>query len=211
MTNWAQIERAKLCDLFVDVGPDAPTLCGEWTARDLAAHLVVRERRPDAAAGIVISLPLLSKWTAKVQQQFADQEWTSLIDAVRSGPPVWSPTRIEMVDKQVNTTEFFIHHEDVRRAADRWEPRVLDAAQEAALGKALKMSKLLMRRSPCGVVLHPNAGDAVVARAGEPHVDISGPASELLLFAFGRQAHAMVELSGDAAQIAHVREAAFGL
>ena len=36
-----------LCDLFEEVGPDAPTLCGDWTTRDLAAHLVMRERRPD--------------------------------------------------------------------------------------------------------------------------------------------------------------------
>ena len=53
--NPAQTERAALCELFAEVGPDAHTLCGEWTTRDLAAHLVVRERRPDAAIGIIVS------------------------------------------------------------------------------------------------------------------------------------------------------------
>ena len=51
--NFAQIERQDLCTLFEDLGPDVPTLCEGWTARDLAAHLVVRERRPDAALGIL--------------------------------------------------------------------------------------------------------------------------------------------------------------
>ena len=36
-------ERMGLCDLFVELGPDAPTLCEGWTTADLAAHLVLRE------------------------------------------------------------------------------------------------------------------------------------------------------------------------
>ena len=52
--NFARAERAALCDLFDSVGPDQPLLCTGWTTRDLAAHLLVRDRRPDAAAGIVI-------------------------------------------------------------------------------------------------------------------------------------------------------------
>ena len=49
----AQLERGRLCDLLLEVGPDAPTLCEGWTAADLAAHLVIRERKPLAAPGIV--------------------------------------------------------------------------------------------------------------------------------------------------------------
>ena len=47
----ASRERAALVTTMRAVGPDAPTLCGDWTTRDLAAHLVLRERRPDAAPG----------------------------------------------------------------------------------------------------------------------------------------------------------------
>jgi uncharacterized protein (TIGR03085 family) len=50
----AQLERSRLCDLFLEVGPDQPTLCEGWTTADLAAHLVIRERRPDAAPGILV-------------------------------------------------------------------------------------------------------------------------------------------------------------
>ena len=52
MTSLAESERALFADLLAEVGPDAPTLCGDWTTRDLAAHLVVRERRLDATPGI---------------------------------------------------------------------------------------------------------------------------------------------------------------
>ncbi|MFM7872077.1 MAG: maleylpyruvate isomerase N-terminal domain-containing protein, partial [Actinomycetota bacterium] len=54
MSNPARTERDLICDLFTNFGPDAPTLCAGWTTRDLAAHIAVRERRPDAAAGILI-------------------------------------------------------------------------------------------------------------------------------------------------------------
>ena len=58
MTRYARPEREALCDLLTDLGPEAPTLCAGWRTRDLAAHLVLRERRPDAAPGIL--LPLLA-------------------------------------------------------------------------------------------------------------------------------------------------------
>ena len=63
-------ERAALVTTMRAVGPDAPTLCGEWTTRDLAAHLVLRERRPDAAPGILV--PALAGYTARKQQHLTD-------------------------------------------------------------------------------------------------------------------------------------------
>ncbi len=104
-------------------GPDAPTLCGDWTTRDLAAHLVLRERRPDAAAGILISQ--LAGYTARKQKELTERtEWPDLLELVASGPPLYSP--LKLLDPLVNTTEMFIHHEDVRRAASGWQPRKLD-------------------------------------------------------------------------------------
>ncbi len=51
MSTFAKRERLLLADLLETAGPDAPTLCEGWRTRDLAAHVVVRERRPDAAGG----------------------------------------------------------------------------------------------------------------------------------------------------------------
>lgn len=62
----ASRERAALVNTMRAVGPDGATLCVGWTTRDLAAHLVLRERRPDAAAGILV--PALAGYTARKQQ-----------------------------------------------------------------------------------------------------------------------------------------------
>ena len=92
MARYAQQERRALAELFARVGPDAPTLCEGWTTADLAAHLVVRERRPDAGPGIVV--PMLAGYTDKVQRGVRDgHTWTQLVDKVRSGPPFPSPSR----------------------------------------------------------------------------------------------------------------------
>ena len=48
------LERQQLCDLFVELGPDAPTLLEAWSTRDLAAHLVLREHDYLAAPGLVL-------------------------------------------------------------------------------------------------------------------------------------------------------------
>ena len=47
--SFARDERIALCDLLDETGPEAPTLCEGWRTLDLAAHLVLREHRPDAA------------------------------------------------------------------------------------------------------------------------------------------------------------------
>ena len=51
MTSYAQQERAAICDSFLRLGPDAPTIDDPWLARDLAAHLAIRDSRPDLSAG----------------------------------------------------------------------------------------------------------------------------------------------------------------
>ena len=127
VTSLARTERAALADLLDAVGPDAPTLCGDWTTRDLAAHLVVRERRPDATPGIAISA--FAGWTASVQDSYAERPYAELVELVRTGPGRLSPFSLPGADTFFNTTEYAVHHEDVRRAAAR-----LGAAGPAAAG-----------------------------------------------------------------------------
>jgi uncharacterized protein (TIGR03085 family) len=196
MTHYSTTEREALCDLFTEVGPGAPTLCAGWLTRDLAAHLIVRERRPDAAAGIRISA--LSGRTERAQAAMAAKPWAQLVDLVRSGPPLWNPTRISMLNELANVHEFFVHHEDVRRARDGWVPRELPAEQEQAYWRSLKsLGRLLFRPAPVGVVLMRPDGESVVPHRREPAVTLTGRPSELVLYAFGRTEHAQVELSGD--------------
>ncbi len=207
----ARRERAALSDLFIELGPDQPTLCGDWTTRDLAAHLVVRERRPDAAIGIVVSKA--AGYTDKVQSGVAAGEWSELVDTVRSGPPIWSPTKIEKIDALANTVEFFVHLEDVRRAQPTWEPRDLDAdLVDALYGVLGKMAKRLVRNSAVGIVLEPDDDhQPIVAKSAEPSVTVRGPVGELVLFVYGRQAHSRVELFGDDDSVTAANAASFGI
>lgn len=210
MTNPARSERSALCDLFLAVGPDAPTLCGEWTTRDLAAHLVVREHRPDAAVGIVVKA--LSGHGEKVRLGVARKQWEQLVDEVRSGPPVWSPTRLPAIDRLANTVEFFVHHEDVRRGAGIIEPRTLDAALSSALWSALsRMAKLLVKKAPGGLTfVEPTLG-TLVAKAGDPSVTVTGSVGELVLYAYGRQSRCVVDVTGPVDLVAATGTASFGI
>jgi uncharacterized protein (TIGR03085 family) len=197
-------ERAALCDLFDKLGPDEPTLCAGWLTRDLAAHLVVRERRPDAAAGILLTP--LAGFTKRVQDGYAARPWPELVDLVRTGPPAYSPTRIPTIDRLVNSVELFVHHEDARRAQPNWRPRDPDPERDAVLWAGLsRAGRLTLRRSPVGLVLHNRAdGREVVVKRGPNTVIITGEPGELLLFAFGRDA-VHVDFDGEQSSIAVVR------
>jgi|GEM_PF-1858183 len=99
--NVAQSLRRSLCDELERSGPDAPTLCAGWSARDLATHLIVRETRPDAAVGILVKP--LAGYAARVQRSVGKSEWATIIHKIRSGPPLVSPMRVPAVDDLTNT------------------------------------------------------------------------------------------------------------
>lgn len=211
MSSPAAAERAALCDLFLEVGPDAPTLAGDWTTHDLAAHLVVRERRPDAGPGLVSKLG--RGYTERVRQAEAHRPYAEIVERVRSGPPRWSPTRLGAVDRMVNTIEFFVHHEDVRRAQPSWEPRPLDAELTAELDKLIRgpFGKALVRSCPVGLAIEPEGAPGARLKSGDPTVAIAGPIGEIVLFLYGRKAVAQVELDGPADAVEAVRAASFGI
>jgi uncharacterized protein (TIGR03085 family) len=204
----AKSERSDLCDLLEVVGPDAPTLCEGWNALDLAAHLVVRERRIDTGPGLLIQA--LAGWTDKVRVAAKARGLETLVEQIRSGPPAYSPMRY--LDDAVNGVEYFIHHEDIRRAQSGWEPRSLPAALEEELWKrSSRGAKLIMRRVPVGVVLERPDGASVVVRSNEPSVAVVGPPGEIALFTSGRQSAARVELRGDADAVERFRSSKLGI
>lgn len=207
--NFAQIERQELCNLFEKVGPDAPTLCEGWTARDLAAHLVVRERRPDAALGI-LAAPL-GRHGEAVRREYAAKDWAELVGLVRTGPPKLSVFGMPAADRLANTMEYYIHHEDVRRP-NGGEPRDLHEELSAQLWDVTRrMSRLTMRHAPCGVTLRTTDGRTAVANSSTPRVGVRGDVGELALFAYGRQRAAQVELLGDDSDVASLLDADLGI
>ncbi|MEU3845243.1 TIGR03085 family metal-binding protein [Streptomyces sp. NPDC028635] len=206
MSTFAKRERLLLADLLETAGPDAPTLCEGWQTRDLAAHVVVRERRPDAAGGILIK-PLASR-LEKVMEEFAAKPYEELIQLIRTGPPRFSPFQLKQIDEASNTVEFYVHAEDVRRAQPDWSTRELDPVFQDALWSRLERTARMMGRGvPTGLVLRRPDGQTAVAHRGTPVVTVTGEPSELLLFLYGRQNAAKVVLDGEEDAIAKLHEA----
>lgn len=209
-TDVARQERQELCDLFLEVGPDAPTLCTGWAARDLAAHLIVRESRPDAALGILVKP--LAGYADSVQSKVARRPWPDLVREVRTGPPLLSPFRLPGAQGLADPFEFAIHHEDVRRAQPDWAPRELPAGEQDLLWQRLaRAARLLARTSPVGVALRrSDTGEMIVAKAGTPAVTLIGEPLELVLRLYGRR-ECIVEVTGPEDAVARFASARFGV
>lgn len=211
MTALAQQERHALCDTILETGPDAPTLCDPWTARDLAAHLVIRDSRPDLVLGMFV--PALKGRLDAAMTAYAAGDWSALVRRVRSGPPRWSPARLGPLDEAVNLAEFFIHHEDVLRGAPGYTRRVPDAALTAAIWKGLAMqSKLMLRGAPTGVVLvAPGLGQFTAKPPTGPGTAVvTGTPGELSLFVSGRQQATDVDVKGPDEAVAAISTADLG-
>ncbi|KOU42182.1 TIGR03085 family metal-binding protein [Streptomyces sp. NPDC060334] len=210
MSTHAKRERLLLADLLESAGPEAPTLCDGWRARELAAHVVVRERRPDAAGGLL--LDVLKTRLDKVMEEYAAKPYEELIQLIRTGPPKMSLYSLKQIDEAANAVEFYVHAEDVRRARPDWSPRALDPVFSDSLWSRLeKLARLTGRRSPVGLVLRRPNGQTTVAHKGTPVVTVTGEPGELTLFCFGRQSSAAVELDGPAEAVAKLTTARLGL
>ena len=205
-------ERRELCDLLQELGPDVPTLLEGWTARDLAAHIVLRER--DLVAGPCLVLPgPFERFAERRRAGLAQsKDFTWLVARIRSGPPI-GLFRIAWVRALANLNEFFVHHEDVRRANGQG-PRSLTPAMEAALWRNVRRgSRYLSRRlHACGLEIEwAGTNERVAVKSGEPTVRLSGLPGELLLYVFGRQAAAQVDVSGPPQAVAAVQRTHFGM
>jgi uncharacterized protein (TIGR03085 family) len=215
MTSLAAHERTLLCALAQQVGPEAPTLCGGWDVRDLVIHLLVREGHPLAAAGIFV--PPLAGVRRRTEDKLARRDFADLVTALRHGPPLLSPFSFPRLGEVANTAEFFVHHEDIRRAQPDWSPRVLRGEAEDLIWRLLGLlGRGTALVAPTGVVMFRS--DVAGARkrlrpapAGAGDVEVTGPPSELMLFAYGRQEHAVVDLSGEPDDVAALRGASLGI
>jgi uncharacterized protein (TIGR03085 family) len=210
VTAFAREERQRLADLLLQVGPDQPTLCAGWTTRDLAAHVVVRERRPDAAAGVILS-PLRSHGE-RIRRATAARPFLEIVADLRN-PPWWSPVSNPLLDELTNTVEFFIHHEDVRRGGAGWEPRDLAEDHARAIWRAVQFTgKLALRRVRMPVRVREANGYGEFTVGGETaQLMVVAPAGELALFLSGRQRAARADVEGPAEQAERLRSANLGV
>jgi uncharacterized protein (TIGR03085 family) len=204
--SYSRDERLALCALLDKTGPDAPTLCAGWDTGDLAAHLVLRERRPDAAAG-VLGGPLAG-YTARVQDRIKQRTpFPDLVRAIRSGPPRLSIMALPGLDEQLNTVEYFVHHEDVRRAGSDWEPRELSSGESRLLWQRLRVARFMLRKAPVGVELARDDLAAngqryrITVRNATPAVTVIGSPAELTMWVMGRTGAARVRFDGTEAAV----------
>lgn len=204
----ARSERLALCALLEDKGPLAPTLCEGWATADLAAHLFIRENRPWYGIGILVQ-PLAGLTTRGMDDAKRELGFPKLIERIRSGPP--GP--LKAFDAQMNLVEYFIHHEDVRRAGTEPVEARSDPELETALWSALSRSAWLLARRLQGAGLElvaPGFGSTTAKRRA-PLATMTGAPSELLLYLFGRKQVADVLLDGTPEAVRAVEQAKFGL
>ncbi|MCU1351360.1 MAG: hypothetical protein JWM05_569 [Acidimicrobiales bacterium] len=205
-------ERIELCDRFLNLGPDAPTLCDGWTTADLAAHLVVRERDPRSAPGILLGGRFEPYTERLMARQLERYGYSGVVERVLSGPPM-GPLRIPAARHAMNMVEFFVHHEDVRRANGE-VPRLDRPDLDDALWSLVRrMFPLMVRRAKVpGTQLVIEAPDGRRAAAGSgAEVVMRGRVQELVLALYGRGDAAEVELAGEPAAVATVEAASFGI
>ncbi len=209
--SFVRSERAALCATLLDAGPDAPTLCEGWTTHDLAAHLWVRENDPVGAPGIVVGAlaGVTEHRMAETKQRWS---YRDLVSRLTEGPTRWSVFAIPGMDEQANSVEYFVHHEDIRRAGDTpASPRDLTPADEEAMWKRLRlMGRALFRHAPVGIVLERSdqpGAESIRAMAGNPTVTLVGLPSELILYAYGRRGVAEVTPIGDEASLSQIAAA----
>ena len=221
--DYAAASRAALEEALTAAGPGMPTLCAGWRTEHLAAHLALRDSSPTAPGLFLPPLAaVLERRTRALGDAHAgDRGYAELVARIGRGPlpaPADDGVRGRLrglaarargsrpgraVAGRVQLLEFFVHTEDVRRAQDRWAPRILaDDYADALFTRLHARAALLYRGEETGVVLvrRARAGSRtdnapLTARRPGPDgvgVRVTGPAGELAMHAFGRRGAALV-------------------
>jgi uncharacterized protein (TIGR03085 family) len=205
------IERAQLCDLLDELGPQAATLLDPWTTHDLAAHLVLREHDWLAAPGLAVP-GAWGRFAERRRLAVKQRAFADLVAIVRSVPPPGF-FRIGWVRRVPNLNEMFVHHEDVRRTNGS-PPRTHPPAEEVALFRNVARARWFLSRRLHGVGLElewAGTDKLLRARRGEPIARLRGLPGELLLFLFGRRDAAEVEITGSPEALEAMQRTPFGM
>ncbi len=172
----------------------------------------------------------LARYTAHVQRSLAGRTpYSRLVQIVRNGPPRFSVFGIPGMDERANLVEYFVHHEDVLRAAPGWQPRGLDPGLAEQLWQRLQLrvTRMILRKVPVGIELarddvgSDDAGRGgpsrtgrqlrITIRNGTPVVTVVGNPAELTLWALGRTTVAQVRLEGAETPVKTLTEARWRL
>jgi uncharacterized protein (TIGR03085 family) len=129
---------------------------------------------------------------------------------VRSGPPL-GPMAVPGLRVLLNLNEYFVHHEDVRRANGMGPRTDRPDLQDALWSITRRGASLQLRKAKVGVELQRTGGDKVRGRKGSPVCTITGEPGEIALYLNGRRGVAQVSLTGAPKAIAVVEAADLGI
>jgi uncharacterized protein (TIGR03085 family) len=152
----------------------------------------------------------LAGYTRHVQARLSSRTpYPDLLRLIRTGPPRLSLFGLPGADDKLNLVEYFVHHEDVRRAQPDWKPREISPELADILWSRLSMARLMLRKAPVGVELvrtdTPAAGNGRVrmtVKARTPVVTVTGRPAELTLWTMGRTSASDVRLDGSDPDVA---------
>ncbi|ACU85385.1 conserved hypothetical protein TIGR03085 [Brachybacterium faecium DSM 4810] len=202
-------ERESLTRTFLDLGPQAPTILPGWDAEDLLEHLLLREGAPHLIAGRKLPGP----WRAAAGRELERRRaapWQERVERFRTGPGRWSLAG--RVDALSGQGELLIHHEDLRRAQDGWQPRRLSAERTADAWRSVGlMAPLAMRVRADVTLVSPVGGRRLRSRGAVGALRVHGEPLELLLWVSGRDDVARVRIHGDEAALRALGEGRRGL
>lgn len=192
-TALATAERKDLADFLETLEPEEwerPSLCSEWTVREVVAHLISYEEMglSEFAGRFLRAGFRFGRMNARRLEEFGTRTPGELVAYLRAHAQPSGPTA--MADARIGLTDGLIHHQDIRRALGR--PRVVPSERLApVLDFALMAPPLPARRNVRGLRLAATDLDWSHGN-GEA---VTGPGEALLMAACGRS-DALPELAG---------------
>lgn len=201
-------ERAAVTQSLIELGPAAPTACGDWTALDLAAHLVGEERYGGVTTFIARSLVTRGvsvAGTPKMVDTALRRErrhgFAAVIDRLRRPMP---RLLLHPVVAPLALFEYWTHHEDLIGFGTR--AHAVPATLVAAIPLVLRYQ---LKKLPVGVRVTVGTSDgdhrwSVGPKSG-PEVIVGGSPPDLVRWLSGRRAAGEITMAGPGPMVEELR------
>ncbi len=192
-------ERAAFAESLLNVGPSAPTGCGEWTALELAAHLVGEERNGGVTTFIARTLvahgvsvpapPVLVDTALRLERRHG---FTALVNRLRRPVP---RLLLRPLVAPLTLFEYWTHHDDLLRSNNG--VHTVPAALVEVIPLVLRYQ---LKKLPGGVRVTVGTRDnrhqwAVGPNSG-PEVTLAGAPPDLVRWLSGRSATGEITMTG---------------